>query len=243
MAVAATALTAGNSETDATSYATASISPTGNRLVLAVVRTWRAAGEPGDTATATGGGMTTWTKVATRAAAGARMTLFRALQASPTSGAVTFGFGGVESQDAAAWAILEFSDVVTTGTNGADAVVQSATGAGTSTTPLATLAAFGDAGNATFGSIGSYNATDHTAPGTGFTEIQETGNGDTRVATEFRNDNDTTVNATLDNSVEWDVIAVEIAAAVVGGDPEGSLVGGKLIRGGLLKHGVLVRAA
>lgn len=31
-----------------------------------------------------------------------------------------------------------------------------------------------------------------------------------------------------------------IFAAAGGGDPEGSLIGGKLIRGGLLKHGVLV---
>lgn len=31
--------------------------------------------------------------------------------------------------------------------------------------------------------------------------------------------------------------------ASAGGDPEGSLVGGKLLRGGLLRHGVLVRAA
>jgi hypothetical protein len=29
--------------------------------------------------------------------------------------------------------------------------------------------------------------------------------------------------------------------AAVGGDPEGSLIGGKLIRGGLLLHGVLGR--
>jgi len=34
-----------------------------------------------------------------------------------------------------------------------------------------------------------------------------------------------------------------IAAAAAGGDPEGSLVGGKLLRGGLLRHGVLVRSA
>ena len=30
------------------------------------------------------------------------------------------------------------------------------------------------------------------------------------------------------------------APAAVGGDPEGSLIGGKLIRGGLLRHGVLI---
>lgn len=34
---------------------------------------------------------------------------------------------------------------------------------------------------------------------------------------------------------------VALAPAAVGGDPEGSLIGGKLIRGGLLTHGVLVR--
>lgn len=38
---------------------------------------------------------------------------------------------------------------------------------------------------------------------------------------------------------DWDIGAFEYVAA--GGDPEGSLIGGKLIRGGLLMHGVLVR--
>ena len=31
-----------------------------------------------------------------------------------------------------------------------------------------------------------------------------------------------------------------VSARVGGGDPEGSLTGGKLIRGGLLRHGVLI---
>ena len=41
----------------------------------------------------------------------------------------------------------------------------------------------------------------------------------------------------------WHVDGVwsDYQAAPAGGDPEGSLIGGKLIRGGLLLHGVLGR--
>jgi hypothetical protein len=47
---------------------------------------------------------------------------------------------------------------------------------------------------------------------------------------------------TLDAAYAWSAkIATFKAAAAAGTDPEGSLIGGKLLRGGLLMHGVLVR--
>lgn len=75
---------------------------------------------------------------------------------------------------------------------------------------------------------------------------------------------DTVVTITLTASVTYDITAQETITVtipstalvtgptditatptftvdVVGGEPEGSLLGGKLIRGGLLQHGVLVR--
>jgi hypothetical protein len=139
-------LTNGSSTTDATSFATASISPTGGRLVLAWVINTKATTP--DTPTISGGGMTTWTQVATVlygtiASPTYRITLFRALQAVPGSATATIDFGGV-TQTACIWVIQEFANVQVTGANGADALVQSATNvlnAGDFTIPIALAAA------------------------------------------------------------------------------------------------------
>lgn len=128
MAIAPALHTIGNNGTNASSFTTASISPTANAIQLAIVVTR----DPTTITvpTLSGGGMTTWTREGTGVAidfAGtgndARIDLFRALQASPTSGAITIDYSG-DTQRGCAWLVLEATGVTTTGTNGSDAVRQ-----------------------------------------------------------------------------------------------------------------------
>lgn len=208
--ISITALTSGTSATDLTSYATASISPTANRLVIAVVAASTGSGQT--TPTASGGGMTTWTQVNSfiHGVSGVT-TMFRALQASPGSGTLTFSFGAV-TQVRCLWSVFEISGIDTGGTNGSAAIVQSATNnAAPGTSLTVTLSAFGNVDN---GTIGAFYASNPGAPdtnfiiGTGFTKIhaiRETAESDAGILTEWRVDNDTTVNVTADNS---DIIGI-----------------------------------
>lgn len=217
--ISVTTLTSNFSATDLTSYATASISPTANQLVLAVVSA-RMPTAP-VTPTASGGGMTTWTQVATMEGFGGgpsvRITIFRALQASPTSGALTFSFGA-SAQSYCLWSVFQIDGVDTGGTNGSAAIVQAVTsvvlGASSHTV---TLAAFESADN---GTVGAFHANNPGAPdtnfiiGSGFTKIhafRELTESDNGLLTEWRVDNDTSVNCTYDASDSLG-IALEIKA-------------------------------
>lgn len=141
-------LTSNSSTTDGTSIVTASISPAANALIVAVVGT---AAATTAAPTASGGGMTTWDSVLSTnfVTTTRRLTYFRALQAGPSSGTLTFDFGGV-TQTSFAWAVLQFTGVNTSGSNGAGAIVQSpagTTGGGGITTLTKTLSAFEHANN------------------------------------------------------------------------------------------------
>lgn len=97
MALSVAALLSWQSTTDATSFTTASATPTANRLYLAWVETSHATAAP--TPTASGWGLT-WTQVATvhladlGSGSARRITLFSA-SGSGSSGTVAFSFGGV----------------------------------------------------------------------------------------------------------------------------------------------------
>jgi hypothetical protein len=113
-------LTSGDSTTDATSIDTASVTPTGNALILAVIAS--DFGGRGNVPTASGNGLT-WEIVRTVAyGANGTLTLFRAMGVSPSSGAITFDFDG-QSQTDFAWSVAEYTGVIT-GNNGADAIRQ-----------------------------------------------------------------------------------------------------------------------
>ncbi|MEK7180385.1 MAG: hypothetical protein AAB706_02830, partial [Patescibacteria group bacterium] len=172
--LSAASLDAAGETTDATSFATASISPTANRLVLAWVSNLRFGEGTAAAPTLTGAGMT-WVQVATVSHTQNpeyRVTLFRALNAAPGSGAVTISFGA-ETQNTCHWSIEEWSGVDTSGTDGSGAIVQSGTAQSASAASLTvTLAAFGSATNAVAagfmrGSLGS-----GWTPETGYTTVQ-----------------------------------------------------------------------
>lgn len=155
-AITATDLATGGSAFGNSSYTTASITPSANRLVLAWGTNYRTFSTP-STPTPSGNGLT-WVEVATVTwdstfSPTKRTTLFRAMGASPSSGPVTIGFG-FTNQSGCVWSIQEFDSVDTSGFNGSGAVVQSATGssnfAGTGGLSI-TLAALASSGNATAG--------------------------------------------------------------------------------------------
>lgn len=144
-APAAALLTSGSSTTDATSIATASISPGSNRALYAAVL---AAGATDVTPTCTGCGVT-WVQEKTlvvSASSNRRLTIFRAM-GTPSTGALTFDFGGT-SMFSWAWSVVECTDVDTGGSSASVATRQSPTNtvaAGTSLT--GTLAALEHANN------------------------------------------------------------------------------------------------
>lgn len=204
--VSATSLTGGASDTDGTSFSTASVSPTGDRLVLLAVELSLISSAADVTEPTISGNGLTWVAVASvlhwpdATNWFSKLYVFRAMGASPSTGAISITT--TETMDSVAWSVAEFANVDTGGTNGSAAVVQSATNAAAATnTVTATLAAFATTDNATYGAFGGGEGSTPPAwtAGTGFTEINE-GNASLYASamSQFRNDNDTTVDATSD---------------------------------------------
>ncbi len=217
MAVSASNLATTGSSTDATSYATASITPGTNKLILAWV--YSIAATAPNTPTASGNSLT-WQQIDTQLDKDSlrRITLFRAM-GTPSTGAVTFDFGG-QTQTGCAWSIIEYTGMDTTGTNGSGAIVQSAKNltASTATSLTVTLAAFSSANNATAGGFGfPLNTAGLPNAGSGFTRTGQRNQAtpNLSIGSEFRSDNDTTVDMDSSaSSIPWVGIAVEIKDAV-----------------------------
>lgn len=226
-AVSCSVLTASSSTTNATSYATASVSPGANRLVLAASAQTRNASSAcvdNDVESVTGNGLT-WVLVNRQCFSDGvsptqTVETWRSMGASPSSGAITIATGSA-SQINMAWAIVECDGVDTSGSNGSGAIVQSAINKvepGTSLT--ATLGAFGNAGNATLGVFA--NATNQAiTEGSGFTELteQQVSEGLT-LQVEWKATNDTSVDASF-ASVDAGAVAIEIKAAATAADTSG----------------------
>jgi hypothetical protein len=187
-----------------------SFSTTANRLVLLAVVNRVSSGtanEPTVTGTAR-----TWTKVLTYtdASGGRRCTVFRAMNNSDITEGATLDFAG-QTQANTGYSVDEFADVDISGVNGSGAVVQSAGATANSTSVTATLSAFGDSYNATYGA-GRVGALGGTTPGSGFTELSDVVSGaGYAMFTEWRNDNDTTVDYSA-ISANHVIIGIEIKA-------------------------------
>jgi hypothetical protein len=215
MAIAAAALTGANDTVNNTSFSTASITPTANRLVLALIynRVWSGtASAP----TLSGNGLT-WVEVANvNTTLPRRLTLFRAMGGSPSTGAVTIDMGGVTHVHCI-WSIVEFSGVDTGGTNGSAAVVQSQVNNANATNLTVTLGAFADVLNATYGGF-SYTANEAATTGNSgaYTQIHNVNQAEntTSILSEYLLANDTSVDASWTTSSLTYGIAVEIKDAV-----------------------------
>ncbi|HXG36515.1 MAG TPA: hypothetical protein VNL15_06075 [Dehalococcoidia bacterium] len=231
-AIAATALTEGSSTTDGTSYSTASITPSANALVLASVAVYRNDTTNPGTVTAAGNSLT-YVEIANaiNTAGGGRVrdTLFRAMGASPTAGAITFTVSA--TAEGATWDVTEFTGVDTGGTNGSGAIVQSDTSIAGAVASLAhNLAAFGDAtNNAAYASFACVTVTGNArtiSTPTGFTSLFNANVADgvndrwkKGVSWKIGEATSIVANTATDNQDGWSGVAVEIkiAAATGGG--------------------------
>jgi hypothetical protein len=136
--------------------------------------------------TVAGNGLT-WVQVAsvTFSSNTRRLTVFRAMGASPSGGTVTFSFG-VQSQTSFVWSILECDEVNTSGTDASGATVQSVTNsAAAATTISAALAALEDPTNVAVAFV-ALDISSTVTPDADFAELS---------------DNNISPNSTLE--VEW----------------------------------------
>jgi len=193
MSVTAVNLTSGVDADAQATYVTASISPTANYLVLATFGYVQAAV---GVQTLTGANLT-WVKIGSTITDGSRnMVVFRAL-GTPTSGALTFTPNGTGNPSRCNWTVSQLTNIDITGSDGANAVVQTATNTAASANTLTvTLGAFADSGNATYGSTYSDGPNGITV-GSGFSELGKTldGTAGIGIQDEFK--------ATNDTSVDW----------------------------------------
>lgn len=204
------------STTDQAAYASGSISPAANQLILAAF--WWAQTGVG-TVSATGNGLT-WVAVDSNAGGTRKMQLFRAMGSSPTPGAVTFTVtGGSGTPSRGAWSIIEVAQVDTTGTNGSVAQVQNGNnGSNSATTTTVNLAAFSNPNNITIGFLGADNGNTIT-PGSGFTQIAQANNGAEgfSIQSQVQYANDTTVDWTISPAADIRATAVEVKVIPQGG--------------------------
>lgn len=216
-AISCSNLTANDSATDATSYNTASITPSADNLVILTVTSHIASGPPVEP-TATGNGLT-WVSMNTNTtnhSSTRRTTQFRAMGASPSTGAITIDFGA-ETQLAVIWAVDQCSGVDTSGTNGSGAIVQvgDSTGTGFATSQTITLSAFGSADNAAYGYM-QHGTNEATTFGSGFAELSDNNLSDGGLLFGAQTQwvlNDNTVDWTWATSSRMQGVATEIKAA------------------------------
>lgn len=217
MAVACTNLVQGNDGVDDADSAVASATYTSGRLYLLTICSRADAVQPTiSSITAPTSSGITWTIIGVGNdfdASGSRRTMFlyRGVPSSTVSSGFTITWGG--TQTAKAWNVDEITGHDTSGTQGSGAIVQQVPGSGASVTSLSiTLAAFGSASNATYGAFGNAGEGALSA-GSGFTRFgNQQVTGEAGVGTEFRSDNDTSVDMS-NSTMDIGGIAIEIKAA------------------------------
>lgn len=204
-------LTAGSS-TDASSYNTASVDITGNRLALLWVYSIASAAPNQPTVSGAGG---TWVNIGTSLDSDGlrRITLFRS-KALFTTGALTISFAG-QTQTGCNWSLSEYDFVSTNGANGSAAVVQVASYNTTlnATSATATLNAFSNPTNATVGGFGiPLNSANTPMPGSTFLQNGQVNqsNPNQAIISESLGFSSTSVSATAGGSVPWVAVVAEI---------------------------------
>lgn len=218
LAATCSLLTSGSNATNATDYTTASVAPGSNRLLLLAISNVRNAATECANANVnsiSGAGLT-WVLVQEQCFSDAviptnNLALFRAMGPSPSSGTLSIGY--VSTQTSAAWAVVECTEVDTSGTNGSGAVVQSVENSGNASTFSLTLSAFAKSDNISFAAFAANN-NDNMTPKSGWTELSETqvvdGGLDYVLQTQVLHSADTSPSATPEAARDWAGIAIEI---------------------------------
>jgi protocatechuate 3,4-dioxygenase beta subunit len=170
-----TLLTSGNNLTNQNVYTTAAIAPAPNTLVTIAVMSHRSSAPISPTVS--GGGMASWTLVAsvdfdTLSVPHRRLSIYRGMSASPGSGPITFNYSSQVSN--VEWIVSQWTGVETSGINGAGAIGQSGSNQADAGTGLSVaLSPFGSAANVAYGVFGVSSQVLAVNPGSGFTEIDE----------------------------------------------------------------------
>ena len=170
--------------------------------------------------TLSGGGVSTWT-FAVAAGGTRRQYVFYGLTgASPTPAALSINFGA-QTQNNCEWSVVEIDGCKLTGTNGADAIVQSktATTASNALTFSATFnSAWGHADNRALAGFAFDGSSGTFVAGTGFTMLgQVHGSGSSAgLGIEHGRDVDLVVDMSITGTTgdPWRVIALEIAGLI-----------------------------
>lgn len=215
MLITATNLTSGGSSATSATYDTASITPLANNLILLSCATDKGSATA-PTFTASGCSLT-WVEIVNEldSTNARRISVFRAL-GSPSTGVVTITKSASTAN--CEWSVDQLTPVDLTGTNGSNAIVQNAVATVAAANSLtATLSAFGNTNNATFGAI-FMNSQPNITQGTGFSILGSTIAGSGKLNTQWRNTNDTTVDWTWDGG---GLVAVGIALEIKQANPSG----------------------
>jgi hypothetical protein len=208
VAIVCTSVFSDTDDVDRTAYVMQTWTPEADTWYL-ISAAWKSQGRPVPTVTS-GNGLAV-TAIDDQKAPGNQQegAMWRAIAASPTSGEITL------TGDATNYAYMTWSVEKVAGSVAGNPVVQSATGSANSDTPLATLAAFSSADNATF-AFAAGRDTQTATPGTGFAELVDQAGSTGSHHIEWRDDNDITADFTLSASGDWLCIAVELEAAAAG---------------------------
>lgn len=225
MALSQSALTNAGSTTAGTSFGTASITPTANRLVIVEIATTHTTSANAAVPTGVSGNGITYALLASKAstAGGFTTSLWRGMSASPSAGAITINYANQVNR--INWSVFEIDGVDISGSNGANAVnSNTATGenvTATVATVTATLAAFANANNGAIAAClwGMAGATQTCTPDTGWTEVSDAGVAIGGAAlcleAQFRASNDTTAQGTWAANGAVQTVAAEIVAAPI----------------------------
>lgn len=206
---AAKQLMSGNSAATQSNFVTASVAPDPNQLILLAVSN-RGSNSPADLVASVSGNGLTWIQLATLTTGGdtfTRLTLFRAIGASPTPGPITIDFAGL-NQTRTTWSVSEFANVDLAGT--IPQLVTNAT-VNSATSFAVNLGQFQDILDAFYG-VFVVNNSQILVPGTGFTLLDtEQTVGSNSLLTEWGN---TSIQAVSASGVlsKWAAIALEIKA-------------------------------
>lgn len=212
----ATHLDGGTVTSSPTGITTASVSPTANRLQLLAISVVRGSStQPANPSSVTGCGLT-WSLAATKIDFDASGTtrgslfLYKALGGAPTTGSVTVTFGYTAQNAAYEWDEIG-------GVDGVTPIVQIVPANGSSSsTATVTLAAFATTDNGTYGAIGGEQTPHASSPeGTGFTALGSasvTATVPITTITEWRVDNDTTVDGDFSGNTTWGIYGLELGA-------------------------------
>ena len=218
MALTFSNLIVNHDDGDAQNYVTASVSPTANRLELLTVTSYPQSGAAGPTGV-TGNGLTWVQEGATIAGGnGDYETKWRAMGASPSSGAITITHG--VTQFACAWSLDESSaEVDTTGTNGSGACLQSKTGAantggGGGDLTITLDNALGSPNNVTHGGFGANIST--LSAGSGFTLLGSDSAGAAKTLSDYKTNSTTAVAHISAWTIGGIATEVKMAVAVAG---------------------------